>query len=316
MTLPRALTLPKTAALPRVLTVAGSDSGGGAGIQADLKTFTVLGTYGMSVVTAVTAQNTLGVQGVHVLPPPFVEQQLHSVLSDIGADAVKTGMLGDAGVVRVVAEGLRRYAVRWVVVDPVLRSKSGHALLAEDAHRALVENLFPLATVVTPNAWEAAALSGIDLTWAMGGDDERAAEMAVREAARCIANMGPRYVIIKGGHLGAGRYRERAVDLVFDGRSFYTLEAERHPSRHTHGTGCTFAAAIAAYLARGVAVQEALHLAKAFVTRAIGAAFPLGSGVGPVNHLAGNPSGPASDRGAATDRGAANPGGADRPRRG
>lgn len=266
--------------MARVLTVAGSDSGGGAGIQADLKTFTVLGTYGMSVITAVTAQNTLGVQGVEVLPPQFVAKQLDSVLSDLGTDAVKTGMLATAEIVRVVAAGLRRYAVEKLVVDPVLRSKSGHALLSEDAHQAMVRELFPLATVVTPNAHEAAALCGLDLLKEATDDGEE----AVREAARRLHALGPRYVVIKGGHLPWAR----AVDVVFDGREFHRLEGERFPARHTHGTGCTFAAALAAYLARGFPVLAALRLAKEFIGRAIAAAFPLGHGVGPVNHLAGS----------------------------
>ncbi|MEW5935393.1 MAG: bifunctional hydroxymethylpyrimidine kinase/phosphomethylpyrimidine kinase, partial [Bacillota bacterium] len=203
------------APLPRVLTIAGSDSGGGAGIQADLKTFTVLGTYGMSVITAVTAQNTLGVQGVHVLPVEMVVMQMESVLSDLGTDAAKTGMLATAEIVTAVAEMLARYRVERLVVDPVMRSKSGHALLDEEAHRAVVEKLLPLATVVTPNAHEAAALSGINLLAAAAHAERRdeavrdaASEVvreAVREAAQEVARrihaMGPRYVVIKGGHL-------------------------------------------------------------------------------------------------------------------
>ena len=268
------------APLPRVLTIAGSDSGGGAGIQADLKTFTVLGTYGMSVITAVTAQNTLGVQGVHVLPVDMVVMQMESVLSDLGTDAAKTGMLATAEIVSAVAEVLARHHVERLVVDPVMRSKSGHALLDERAHRAVVEKLLPLATVVTPNAHEAAALSGIDLL-AEAADPERRDE-AVREVARRIHAMGPRYVVIKGGHLPG-----RADDVVYDGKRFWTLEAERIPTRHTHGTGCTFSAAVAAYLARGLDPEAALRAGKEFITRAIAAAFPLGQGIGPVHHLAG-----------------------------
>jgi len=289
------------APLPRVLTIAGSDSGGGAGIQADVKTFTVLGTYGMSVITAVTAQNTLGVQGVHVLPVEMVVMQMESVLSDLGTDAAKTGMLATAEIVTAVAEMLARYRVERLVVDPVMRSKSGHALLDEEAHRAVVEKLLPLATVVTPNAHEAAALSGIDLLAAAAHAERRdeavreaASEVvreAVREAAQEVARrihaMGPRYVVIKGGHLPG-----RADDLVYDGRRFWTLEAERIATRHTHGTGCTFSAAVAAYLARGLEVEAALRAGKEFITRAIAAAYPLGHGIGPVHHLAGPPAGP------------------------
>lgn len=264
--------------------MAGSDSGGGAGIQADLKTFTVFGVYGMSVVTAVTAQNTLGVQGVAVLPVESVMAQLEAVLSDLGADAVKTGMLATAEVVTAVAETLSRYGVRNLVVDPVMRSKSGHALLSEDAHRALVEKLLPLALVVTPNAHEAAALSGVDLL-AAAGEGEACLREAVEEAARRIAVAGPRYVVIKGGHLHGGSWGEKAVDVVYDGRRFFTLEGKRIPARHTHGTGCTFSAAIAAALAKGSPPPAALRQAKDFLTRAMAAAVPLGKGIGPVNHL-------------------------------
>jgi len=269
-------------ALPRVLTIAGSDSGGGAGIQADLKTFTVLGTYGMSVITAVTAQNTLGVQGVHVLPVDMVVMQMESVLSDLGTDGAKTGMLATAEIVTAVAETLSRYGVDKLVVDPVMRSKSGHALLDEHAHRALVEKLLPLATVVTPNAHEAAALSGVDLLGAVADPGQR--EEAVREVARRIHRLGPRYVVVKGGHLPG-----RADDLVYDGQRFWMLEAERIATPHTHGTGCTFSAAVAAYLARGLGPEAALRAAKDFITRAIAAAFPVGRGIGPVHHLAGVP---------------------------
>lgn len=272
------------ATLPRVLTIAGSDSGGGAGIQADLKTFTVLGTYGMSAITAITAQNTLGVQGVHVLPVHMVVMQMDSVLSDLGTDAAKTGMLATAEIVTAVAETLSRHHVKSLVVDPVMRSKSGHALLDEQAHRAVVERLLPLATVVTPNAHEAAALSGVDLLAEAAHPAHR--DEAVREVARRIHAMGPRYVVVKGGHLPG-----RADDLVFDGRSFFVLESERIATPHTHGTGCTFSAAVAAYLARGLDAEAALRAGKEFITRAIAAAFPLGHGIGPVHHLAGAPRG-------------------------
>ena len=264
-----------SAPLPRALTVAGSDSGGGAGIQADLKTFFALGVYGMSAITALTAQNTRGVQGVHPVPPSFVAQQIDSVVSDIGVDAAKTGMLGSADVVEAVAERLQAHGIRRLVVDPVMVAKSGDPLLAPEAVEAVRRRLLPLALVVTPNLPEAARLTGLDVT----GPE------AMREAARRLHDMGARFVVVKGGHLPDGS--GRAVDLVFDGTHFSEVEGPRFDTPHTHGTGCTFSAAIAAYLARGLEPLEAIRLAKAFITRAIGAAVPLGGGRGPTHHWAG-----------------------------
>ena len=255
---------------PRVVTIAGSDSGGGAGIQADLKTFAAFGTYGASVITAVTAQNTVEVRAIHEIPPDVVAAQLDAVLTDIGADAVKTGMLSSAAIIEVVAERLRAHEVRHLVVDPVMVAKSGDRLLREDAVAALREWLLPLAEVLTPNAAEAAVLAG------MAVDDLNAA----LEAARRIAAMGPRVVIVKGGHLGG----ERSDDLLFDGEE-EVLAGRRVQTRHTHGTGCTFSAAIAAGLAVGLDAREAARQAKAYVQGAIEHAEPLGAGHGPVNHF-------------------------------
>lgn len=257
--------------MKRVLTIAGSDSGGGAGIQADLKTITVLGGYGMSVLTALTAQNTLGVQGIFELPPSFVEKQIDSVLSDIGADAVKTGMLANRKIVELVARKIRAYRVKKVVVDPVMVAKSGDTLLQREARDAVIQRLLPLATVVTPNLPEASALSGKRIR---SLDD-------MKRAALEIHRLGARNVVVKGGHL-----KGDAVDVLYDGRAVHELRGPRIETRNTHGTGCTFASAIATCLAQGKTVLEATKDAKAFITRAVEAGLPLGKGVGPTNPFA------------------------------
>jgi hydroxymethylpyrimidine/phosphomethylpyrimidine kinase len=253
---------------PRVLTVAGSDSGGGAGIQADLKTMLALGVHGMSVITAVTAQNSVGVQGWWELPLDAVDQQLASVLDDIGVDAVKTGMLATAGVVGVVAMRLRDLSAP-IVVDPVCVSKHGDALLDDDAVDAIRSELLPLATVVTPNLPEAERLSGVVVTDAA----------TQRRAADALLALGPRWALVKGGHLSGD-----AVDLLTDGDTAVELRAPRLDNRHTHGTGCTLASAIAAALAGGADVPTAVQQAKDFVTEAIRGGFSLGAGIGPVDH--------------------------------
>jgi hydroxymethylpyrimidine kinase / phosphomethylpyrimidine kinase / thiamine-phosphate diphosphorylase len=254
--------------IARVLTIAGSDSGGGAGIQADLKAITVLGGYGMSVITALTAQNTLGVHAVHAVPVEFIGHQLDAVLSDIGADVAKTGMLATPEIVRAVAEGLRRHRVPLLVVDPVMVAKSGDSLLSEEARRTIQETLFPVAHVVTPNLPEAAVLCGFPVR-----DMEE-----MREAARRIHQLGPRHVVVKGGHLEGD-----CVEILFDGRTFETFHGPRLNTRNTHGTGCTFSAALATLLAQGRSVPQAVAESKAFVTRAIGAGLDLGSGHGPTH---------------------------------
>ncbi|MBI2879173.1 MAG: bifunctional hydroxymethylpyrimidine kinase/phosphomethylpyrimidine kinase [Candidatus Rokubacteria bacterium] len=257
-------------AIPKALTIAGSDSGGGAGIQADLKTFTAFRVYGVSVLTAITAQNSLGVQGVQNLPPEFVARQIDSVLGDIGADAVKTGMLSTALIIRAVASGLREHRVERLVVDPVMVAKSGDPLLEPEARAALVREILPLALVVTPNLHEAAALAGLPV----GTPEE------MEEAARRIHRLGPRHVLVKGGHL-----KGDALDLLFDGQAFIPFRAERIPTPHTHGTGCTYSAAIAAGLARGLHLSEAVGEAKRYVTRAIREGFAVGRGVGSLRHF-------------------------------
>ncbi|WP_326700074.1 bifunctional hydroxymethylpyrimidine kinase/phosphomethylpyrimidine kinase [Streptomyces sp. NBC_01754] len=258
----------RTAVPPRVLTVAGSDSGGGAGIQADLKTMLALGTHGMSVLTAVTAQNSLGVQGAWELPVEAVRAQYRSVVDDIGVQSVKTGMLASAALVETVA-GLLAETGAPVVVDPVGVSKHGDALLAAEALESVRARLLPVATVATPNLDEVAQLTGLTIT----------GERDMREAADRILAHGPRWVLVKGGHLPG-----EAVDLLTDGSEEHWLRAPRYDNRHTHGTGCTLASAIACLLARGEDVPSAVRGAKDYVTGAIRAGFALGGGIGPVHH--------------------------------
>jgi hydroxymethylpyrimidine/phosphomethylpyrimidine kinase len=253
-----------------VLSIAGSDSGGGAGIQADLKTMLALGVHGMTVVTAVTAQNSLGVQGYWELPVAAVRAQLDSVLGDIGVDAVKTGMLASAALVETVAATLSTVDVP-VVVDPVSVSKHGDPLLDPAALDAVRTKLLPVATLVTPNLPEAAALAGVQV----------AGEPDLRRAAAALLELGPRAVLIKGGHLEGGA---DAVDLLWDGQDEHVFRAPRRPTPHTHGTGCTLASAIAARLALGDPLPAAVGAAKQYVTGAVAGGFPLGAGIGPVDH--------------------------------
>ena len=255
----------------RVLTIAGSDSGGGAGIQADLKTITVLGGFGMSVITALTAQNSLGVQGIHDVPPAFVAAQFDAVATDIGIDAAKTGMLATSEVLRVVAGKIRQYGIARLVVDPVMVAKGGMALIREDAKQTLIAELLPLAFVVTPNIPEAEVLCGQPI----------ATCEQMREAARRIREMGPRHVVVKGGHLAGD-----AVDVLYDGHQYREFRAERIVTADTHGTGCTYSAAIATGLARGLEVPAAVAAAKDYITAAVRYAWRLGGGHGPTNHLA------------------------------
>ena len=261
-----------TRRIPRVLTIAGSDSGGGAGIQADLKTMTVLGAYGMSAITSVTAQNTVGVTGIYDMSPQAVAAQLDAVLSDIGADAAKTGMLSSAAIIQAVAEALGRYEVKNLVVDPVMVAKSGDALLQEAARETLKARLLPLATVITPNVPEAEVLTGLELH----------DETGLRAAAEALRAMGPEYVLIKGGHLRGGE----STDYLYDGETVRTYSTRRVPTPNTHGTGCTLSAAIATGLAFGLSVPEAVGMAKDFITGAIAHSDELGVGLGhgPLHH--------------------------------
>jgi hydroxymethylpyrimidine/phosphomethylpyrimidine kinase len=253
----------------RALTIAGSDSGGGAGIQADLKTFVVLGVHGMSALTALTAQNSLGVDAISEVSPGFVRQQIDSVVTDIGVDAAKTGMLSSAPIVAVVAEAIGDHRIPNVVCDPVFVSKHGDPLLASSAVETLRTKVIPLSTVITPNVPEAEGLLGRTI------DHDEPDE----DAARDLAALGCRWVLLKGGHLSSGE----AVDLLTDGSEVIRLTAPRTPTKHTHGTGCVLSAALTAGLAKGLPVPDAATEAKKFVTRAIERHLELGAGIGAVN---------------------------------
>jgi hydroxymethylpyrimidine/phosphomethylpyrimidine kinase len=255
---------------PSVLTIAGSDPSGGAGIQADLKTYAALGVYGMAAITALTAQNTTEVTGIHEIPADFVALQIDTVLADITPDAVKTGMLANAEIIRIVAAKAHQYSFRNLVVDPVMVAKSGDRLLRDDAVNALRSDLIPVARVLTPNLPEASDILGRPVRTV---DDMRA-------AARDIHALGAASVVIKGGHLPG----DTLTDILFDGTKFSEFNSERVPTKNTHGTGCTFASAIAAYLARGEALHEAVRKAKDYLTEAIRRAYDIGHGHGPVNH--------------------------------
>jgi hydroxymethylpyrimidine/phosphomethylpyrimidine kinase len=259
----------------RALTIAGSDSGGGAGIQADLKTFSALGCYGMSVITALTAQNTRAVTAIHGLPPDFITRQLDAVLSDLGADAVKVGMLHAPEIIDAVADGLQRHGAVNIVVDPVMVAKSGDALLQNDAVDALRTRLIPMADLITPNLPEASVLLDRPVT--------RAEDMP--GAAGDLAALGCRAVLLKGGHLGA----DESLDVLYlgDTRQLISLPAPRVATPNTHGTGCTLSSAVAAGLAAGRPMADAVHAAKDYITQAIRSAadYGIGGGHGPVHHF-------------------------------
>ncbi|HMK37205.1 MAG TPA: bifunctional hydroxymethylpyrimidine kinase/phosphomethylpyrimidine kinase [Desulfomonilaceae bacterium] len=255
----------------KVLTIAGSDSSGGSGIQADLKTILSLGGYGMSVVTAVTAQNTLGIQGIVALEPEFIALQLQAILDDIGTDCIKTGMLANAGIVKVVAKKLKESGVQKIVVDPVLASESGAVLLDEQGQKALVKELFPATYLLTPNMPEVERLTGRKIA--------NVSDMI--KAAKHLHKMGPRYVLVKGGHL-----KESPVDVLHDGSQHYEFTTQRVRTRHTHGTGCTLASAIATLMAEGLPLMECIDKAKRYLYRALRFSLNIGKGIGPTNHFA------------------------------
>lgn len=260
-----------TAFPPTALTIAGSDSGGGAGIQADLKTFLACRVHGMSAITAVTVQNSLGVSGFYELPPHAVAEQIESVATDIGVGAAKTGMLASAAIIEAVADTVQRLRIAPFVVDPVAASQHGDALLRPDALAALRDRVLPLATVVTPNLGEVRLLTGIEVRDRSG----------MRDAARALSELGPQWVLVKGGHLPGGD----AVDVLYDGTSFEELASPRFDTPHTHGSGDTLASAICAALARGLPVEEAVRFGKRFIAGAVEHGFPLGAGLGPVGHF-------------------------------
>jgi hydroxymethylpyrimidine/phosphomethylpyrimidine kinase len=258
--------------IPRALTIAGSDSGAGAGIQGDLKTFAALNVYGLSVVTAVTAQDTYRIGGVFDLPADFVRLQLDSVVNDIGVDAAKTGMLSNMAIVEAVASGIQEHRIGRLVIDPVMEAKSGDCLLREDAYSGFARLVLPLAMIVTPNIPEGEILS-----------DCRVRTLHdMRDCSKRILDYGCQAVLLKGGHL---HLDENVVDVFYDGRDFVELTAKRIPTTNTHGTGCAFSAAITAYLAKGVPLFEAVMEAKAYVMGAIEHAFGLGRGHGPLDHF-------------------------------
>lgn len=257
----------------KALTIAGSDSGGGAGIQADLKTFQELGVYGMSAITSITAQNTLGVQHVFPLPVETVASQIDSVACDLLPEACKTGMLFDQAIIRTVAQKVKEYKLQKVVVDPVMVAKGGAPLLKQSAVETLIHELLPVAYMVTPNLPEAEVLTGIQIRNA----DTR------RKAMQVLASYGPRYVLLKGGH---DESDDRSVDLLYDGEQFMEFSGKRIHTKHTHGTGCTFSAAITAELAKGHSVAKAVETAKHFIQAAIEQPLGIGGGHGPTNHWA------------------------------
>ncbi len=254
----------------KALTIAGSDSGAGAGIQADLKTFAAFGVYGTSVITAITAQNTQGVTQILELSPDLVAAQIDAVVEDIGAHALKTGMLANSAIIEIVAEKIREHRLHNLVVDPVMVAKGGDLLLRPEAIETLRARLIPLAAIVTPNLPEAEQLTGIHCSRAAG----------IREAARKIIAMGARSVVIKGGHR-----KGPATDIFYDGKKFRELSAPRVRTPNTHGTGCTFSAAIAAGLAKGEKLESAVVQAKRYITHAIRKGFAIGSGHSPVHHF-------------------------------
>ena len=253
------------------LTIAGSDSGGGAGIQADLKTFAAHGVYGTSAIAALTAQNTQAVLGVYPVPPDFVVAQIDAVASDIAVHAVKTGMLATPGVVEAVAGALARWAFAHVVVDPVMVAKSGDQLLAEEAVLSVRRDLIPRASVITPNRMEAEVLLGRSVRTR---DD-------ARDAARRLVDLGAGAAVVKGGHFDD----VDVVDLLFDGSAFHEFRHPRQQTRHTHGTGCTFAASLAANLALGHALPDAVQQTTDYVAGAIAHGLAIGKGHGPLDHF-------------------------------
>jgi hydroxymethylpyrimidine/phosphomethylpyrimidine kinase len=259
--------------IKKVLTIAGSDSGGGAGIQADLKTFAARGVYGMNAITALTAQNTVGVQGVVEIDAEFVGQQIDSVMSDIGADVWKTGMLSNSEIIEVVADRTERYDMQYLVLDPVMVAKGGDPLLRKEACESLISKLVPLAYVITPNHYEAQVLTGMEIRTL---EDSQVAAIEIHK-------MGAKNVVIKGGSLPNLEY---SVDVLYDGQKSTNYITPRVNTPNTHGTGCTFASAIAAEIAKDYNVIDAIHIAKAYLTTALraGANLDIGKGHGPVNH--------------------------------
>ncbi len=265
----------------RLLTIAGSDSGGGAGIQADLKTFSALGCFGMSVITALTAQNTVSVLGIYEVPSNFIKKQLDAVISDIGVDAVKIGMLFNSEVIKTVAERLHYYEIEKIVLDPVMVAKSGDKLLKDDAIDAMLEELIPISTIITPNIPEASVLINKQIN----------SKFDIENAGMILLSSGTKSVLIKGGHTSDVTSSDYLFVKNKDGKiENYLFEEKRIETKNTHGTGCTLSSAIAAYLAKGFSIKESVELSKKYLTDAIrsGAEYKLGNGYGPVNHFFSN----------------------------
>jgi len=262
--------------LKKALTIAGSDSGGGAGIQADLKTFISRGVYGMSVITALTSQNTMGVQGIFEIEADFVGKQIDSIMTDIGADIWKIGMLGNEDIIRIVSNKVKQYNIQNLVLDPVMVAKSGDPLLRDEAQDALISQLIPLAYVITPNIFEAEVLSGVKIN---SIED-------MQDAAEKIFALGVKQIIVKGGHLNINKY---ATDLLYDGNNFIEYRSKYIQTKNTHGSGCTFASAIAAELAKGNKILNVIRIAKAYITILIknSQKLNIGHGHGPLNHYLG-----------------------------
>jgi len=258
----------------KVLCVGGSDSGGGAGIQADMKAVSACGCYGLTVITALTAQNTRGVQDIFPVPPKFIAAQMDAVLSDIGADALKTGMLMTPGSILAVVKAIEKYKLQNVVVDPVMIAKGGHAMMQEEARRVLVKKLLPLTMVLTPNVPEAEALAQMKIR----------SIAAMKKAAAVIWDLGAKNVVIKGGHL-PGRKTLGSTDILYDGKQYYEFSSDWIETKNTHGTGCTYASVLAAGLGQGKSILQAVEQAKMMVTEAIASSLSLGKGHGPVNIL-------------------------------
>lgn len=263
--------------LYKVLSIAGSDSGGGAGIQADIKTITALGCYATTVITALTAQNSLGVCSVFEVSDSFVGEQIDAVMMDIGTNVVKTGMLLNRGIVDVVCSKIKKYDIKSLVVDPVMLSKNNEDLLLADAVHVLTSQLFPLSFIVTPNIPEAESITGLTIRSVSDAED----------AARDIYQLGTSNVLIKGGHAGkswSAKNKNTVIDILYDGKTFEYIEGEYIPTHNTHGTGCTYASAIAAFLAKGNGLMESVVQAKRFVTTAIQKSFETGKGYGTLDH--------------------------------
>ncbi|MEA3457652.1 MAG: bifunctional hydroxymethylpyrimidine kinase/phosphomethylpyrimidine kinase, partial [Candidatus Thermoplasmatota archaeon] len=255
----------------KALTIAGSDSGGGAGIQADLKTFQAFNVFGTSVITSVTSQNTLGVRSIHDIPSSIVADQIDMIMEDIGTDAAKIGMVSNKAIIETIASRVKKHKIEKLVIDPVMIAKSGDRLLKENVEKVLIEKLLPTALIITPNVFEAEIISGEKIR-----DIEDA-----KESARIIHKTGVKSVLLKGGHIPG----EKAIDILFDGKDYTYYESERVDTKNTHGTGCTFSAAIAAGLSKGLDIYNAVKVAKEYITRAIkNAPSNMGTGHGPLYH--------------------------------